>query len=63
MKYDNLIKTINQLKKTNKILNSNNAIKDETIKKLQEKIETRSNEELSMVFFVPKSDEIDLGLI
>ena len=63
MKYDNLIKTINQLKKTNKILHSNNAIKDETIKKLQEKIETRSNEELSMVFFVPKSDEIDLGLI
>ena len=64
MKYDNLIKTINQLKKTNKILHSNNAIKDATIKKQRETIKKLSNEtisatELSMVIFVPSSDEID----
>ena len=59
------MQTINLLNETNQILHSNIAIKDATIKKLQEKIDIRSNEtitstELSMVIVIPLSlDEID----
>ena len=55
---------INKLNETNQVLQSNIAIKDACIKKLQETINKFSNEtisatELSMVIFVPSSDEID----
>ena len=55
---------INKLNETNQVLQSNIAIKDATIKKLQKTIKKLSNEtisatDLSMVIFVPSSDEID----
>ena len=58
------MQTINKLNETNQVLQSNIAIKDATIKKLQETIKKLSNDtisatELSMVIIVPSSDEID----
>ena len=58
------MQTINKLNETNQVLQSNIAIKDATIKKQRETIKKLSNEtisatELSMVIFVPSSDEID----
>ena len=62
VRYENLMQTIDQLNETIQILNSEIAIKDATMKKLQERINIRSNEtiastELSMVIVIP--DKID----
>ena len=58
------MQTIYQLNETIQIMHSKIAIKDATIKKLQERINICSNEtitstELSMVIVIPNSDKID----